>query len=98
MDERSHSLIYYKSENTSEKAQGSIDLLLIADIVPYDKNKDSDRASTTAPTSTDLARFNIDMGDGGKVFKFKASSPVEAQRWMDELNEWKSYCLMNMSV
>ena len=63
MDERSHSLIYYKSENTSEKAQGSIDLLLIADIVPYDKNKDSDRASTTAPTSTDLARFNIDMGE-----------------------------------
>ena len=100
MDEKSHSLHYYKSENTSEKPQGSIDLLLIADVIPYDKNKDTDRTSTTnavGPSAADLCRFNIDMGEGGKIFKFKCNNAADAENWIATLNAWREYCLMNMS-
>lgn len=95
LDEATHSLKYYKKEGPNEKESGSIDLLMVADILPYDKNSESNNSS--AVTQTDLCRFNVDMGEGFKNFKFKAKTPGEAERWISQLSEWREYCLMNMS-
>lgn len=61
-----------------------IDLRAIADIGPYDKGN-----------SPDYSRFNVDDGQG-KVFKFRAASDAEGKRWIDGLNDWKDFFLMNM--
>ena len=87
LKENSHTLTYFKTDNTSEKEQGNIDLLLIADVVAY--KDDSGKV--------DGCRFNIDMGGGAKNYKFKASSPMEAERWIAGLNAWREYCLLNMN-
>ena len=31
-----------------------------------------------------------------QVYKFKATSEAEGKKWVDGLNEWKDYFLMNM--
>ena len=99
VDETSHSLVYYKSDNTTEKPQGSIDLLMVVDINVYDKGKDNERSSTASASlvGSDSCRFNIDMGDGTKNYKFKCETPVECEKWMSGLNEWRDWCLLNMS-
>ena len=83
VDERNATLTYSKSSSSSEKPAGTIDLKLAKDIAPYNKDGKSD-----------YTRFNIDIGD--RVFKFKASSESEGQRWVDGLNEWKDHFLLNM--
>jgi hypothetical protein len=89
VDETSHSLVYYKGEDTSDKPQGSIDLLMVVDITPYDKDGSS--------TSTDACRFTVDMGDNAKSYKFRCESPKQAETWMTGLLEWREWCLMNMT-
>ncbi len=83
IDEASHSLVYCKSSDPKEKAAGSIDLRMVKDITAYDKNG-----------SLDPSRFNIDVGD--KVYKFKANSVAEGQKWIDGLNTWRDYFLLSM--
>lgn len=83
VDERTGSLSYSKSSSSSDKSAGSIDLKLAKDIFPYNKDGKSD-----------YTRFNIDIGD--RVFKFKANTETEGQRWVEGLNEWKDYFLLNM--
>lgn len=65
-----------------EKPAGSLDLRLAVDISPYDKGKG------------DVARFNIDFGEGEKVYKFKAASASEGERWVKSLNDWRDYFLL----
>jgi hypothetical protein len=67
----------------SESALESINLLAVVDVVAYCKQG-----------KTDLARFNIDMGEG-KVYKFRASSASEGEAWVNSINEWKDYFLLN---
>jgi hypothetical protein len=43
----------------------------------------------------DSSRFNIDMGD--KVYKFRAPSAEEGQKWIDNLNAWRDYFLLAMT-
>jgi hypothetical protein len=62
--------------------------LLISDISLYRDEKGV----------VDASRFNIEMGDGNKDYKFKAANAVEAERWIANLNAWREYCLLNMSV
>ncbi len=57
----------------------------VKDIAPYEKNG-----------KPDYSRFNIDIGE--KVYKFKAVNETEGQKWIDGLNAWKDYFLMNMMV
>lgn len=83
IDEASHSLVYSKSSSPTEKAAGSIDLRMVQDIVPYDKGT----------SGADYSRFNVDAGD--KVYKFKAANEVEGRRWIDGLNAWRDYFLLN---
>lgn len=44
----------------------------------------------------DYTRFNVDV-DGDKMYKFKVASEAEGQRWVNALNEWRDYFLMNMT-
>ena len=83
VDEASHSLVYAKSSSATEKPAGSIDLRMVQDIVAYDKGTGG----------ADYSRFNVDAGD--KVYKFKAANEVEGRRWIDGLNAWRDYFLLN---
>jgi hypothetical protein len=51
------------------------------DIRPYDKKG-----------KLDMSRFNINMGE--KVYKFRAPSQQEGERWVNGLNDWREYFLM----
>ena len=47
---------------------------------------------------TDSQRFNLEIGDGeasGKVYKFKAKSKEEGQRWLEALEAWREYALVS---
>jgi hypothetical protein len=83
VDESTHQLMYYKSETSLDAPQGSIDLKLVMDVVPYEKDG-----------KKDMTRFNVDSGD--KEYKMRAISTTEGARWIDGLNEWRDYFLMNM--
>lgn len=50
------------------EAQGSIDLKLIVDVVPYEKDG-----------KKDMTRFNVDSGD--KQYKMRAISAAEGERY-----------------
>lgn len=84
VDEKAGTLIYSKSSDPSEKPSGTIDLKFVKDIMAYEKSG-----------KPDSSRFNIDMGD--KVYKFRAPSAEEGQRWMDSLNAWRDYFLLAMT-
>ena len=48
---------------------------------------------------SDPQRFNIEVEVGestGKVFKFKAKSKEEGERWVEALEEWREYALVTM--
>jgi hypothetical protein len=81
--EQPGSLTYSKSSNPSEAPAGTIDLKSVTGITAYDKNG-----------KPDYTRFNVEYQD--KVYKFKATSEAEGKKWVDGLNEWKDYFLMNM--
>jgi hypothetical protein len=61
-----------------------IDLKVVRDITPYEKSG-----------AVDYSRFNVDLEE--KVYKFKVNSQTEGQKWVDGLNEWRDYFLMNMA-
>lgn len=84
IDEKHQCLSYYKSSAPGESPAGMIDLKIVKDITPYEK-----------AGAADFSRFNIDLED--KVYKFKVNSQSEGQRWVDGLNEWRDYFLMNMA-
>mmetsp|Transcript_7381 Transcript_7381/g.10461 ORF Transcript_7381/g.10461 Transcript_7381/m.10461 type:complete len:1010 (-) Transcript_7381:824-3853(-) len=84
VDELSSSLIYSKSSDRQEKPQGVIDLKLVGEVAAY----------TGSKGQQDSTRFEVDVGD--KVFKFKAASEADGRRWIDGLNEWRDYFLLNM--
>lgn len=82
IDDNTGKILYFKSSNSSEEPSGNIDIR-IADITAYDKNG-----------KPDYSRFNIDTGD--KTYKFRAMNETDGRRWLDGLNAWKDYFLMNM--
>jgi hypothetical protein len=84
INESASSLTYSKSSNLDEKASGVIDLTLAKEITMHDK----------AGGKKGVDRFDIDVGD--RVFKFKAANDKEGQKWVEGLNEWREYFLMNM--
>jgi hypothetical protein len=57
----------------------------VKDVVPYEKGTKG---------QVDYSRFNVDGGD--KVYKFRAPNEQEGQRWIEGLNAWREYFLMNM--
>jgi hypothetical protein len=73
---------YCKSSNEYEKPSGSIDLKSVKEITFYDKGE-----------SLDHSRFNITVDD--KVFKFKAASQADGERWVRALEEWREYFLLH---
>lgn len=85
VDEASSSLTYAKTSSPSEKPAGSIDLKVVGDILPHSGKKGQQ----------DYSRFDVDDGDG-RTFKFRAANEGEGRRWVDGLNEWRDYFLLNM--
>ncbi len=67
----------------TEKPSGVIDLRTLKEIAPYEKNG-----------AIDYTRFNIDIGD--KVFKFRVGSVSEGEKWVNGLQNWQEYFLLNM--
>jgi hypothetical protein len=67
----------------NEKAAGTIDLKTVQGISAYDKNG-----------KADYSRLNIDIGE--RVFKFRASNEAEGRKWLEGLEEWRDYFLLNM--
>lgn len=76
-------ILFRNCYSPAEKPSGSFDLLLLQDVTVYEKNG-----------KQDLSRFNIDLGD--KVYKFRASSEADGRRWVDGLNAWRDFFLLNM--
>ena len=85
VDEPSQSLTYFKSDKKTEKPSGIIDLKLIRDVTPL-----------IVDGREDYSRFNVDCGD--KVYKFKAKSKEDGTKWINGLNDWHDYFLMNMTA
>lgn len=83
IDEDSGMLTYSKTSSPSEPAAGTIDLKLAKDVVPHDKNG-----------RTDFTRFSIDVDD--RVYKFRVTSEMDGKRWIEGINQWKDYFLMNL--
>ena len=86
IDEKNGTLVYYKTANLGEKAAGTIDLRQVVDISSYSKGGSKE----------DPSRFNIDMGDKAKVYKWRAPSVDEGARWTKSLNDWRDYFLLEM--
>lgn len=61
-----------------------IDLCLVQDVVVHEKSG-----------VADYSRFNVDAGD--KVYKFRAPNAIDGQRWIEGLNSWRDYFLLNMA-
>ncbi len=70
--------------SASDKPSGTIDLRYVKDVVAHEKNG-----------QPDYSRFNVDAGD--KVYKFKVANAQDGQRWVESLNAWRDYFLLNMS-
>lgn len=83
VDEASGCLHYSKSSNPNETPAGTIDLKSVKGISAYEKGG-----------KTDYTRFNVDYQD--KVYKFRATTDAEGKKWVDGLNEWKDYFLLNL--
>lgn len=83
IDKKNHSLVYSKSSSAADKPSGVIDLLLVQDVVPHEKNG-----------QPDYSRFNVDTGE--KVYKFRATNALEGQKWIESLNAWRDHFLLNM--
>lgn len=81
VDEDSGSLIYFKTTSPHESASGSIDLRMIVEVAAPEKDG-----------KVDAARFNIDLGD--KVYKLRAPSTSEGERWIVLLNLWRDYIIL----
>ena len=58
----------------------SLDLREVVEISAYEKGGKPDNS-----------RFNIDMGE--KIYKFKADSEEEGEKWILALTEWREYFL-----
>ena len=71
--------------SAAESPAGTLDLRLATEISSYEKGGGK----------SDPARFNVDMGDGSKVYKFRATSAAEGERWVHRLNEWREYFLLH---
>lgn len=80
--ENSNTLAYYKTDNPSESPAGTIDLKVISDVAVAEKE-----------SKTDAARFNIDTGD--RVWKLRANSTSEGERWINALNSWREHALLS---
>ena len=81
IDEGSGSLLYFKSANPKDAAAGSIDLRMIVDVSAPEKDG-----------KVDAVRFNIDLGE--KVYKIRAPSTTEGERWIVLLNMWRDYIIL----
>lgn len=81
VDEKTGSLLYFKSTNPKDTAAGRIDLRMIVDVAAPEKDG-----------KVDAVRFNIDMGD--KVYKIRAPSTTEGERWIVLLNMWREYIIL----
>lgn len=82
---------YLASLNQSDKSKskskqesdisGIIDLKLVSDVSSYEKYH-----------VVDWKRFNINIGN--KVYKFQANSNEEGIKWVDCLNVWREYAIL----
>lgn len=66
----------------SQKSENALDLREIVELSGYEKDGVPDHT-----------RFNIDIGT--EVLKFRAASAEEGEAWLENLIEWRDYCLMN---
>ncbi len=69
--------------SSSRKILSSIDLREVSDISHYQKGEIIDKS-----------RFNIAVGE--KMFKFKASTAEEGERWVQLLQRWREYFLFQV--
>eukprot|EP00602_Paraphysomonas_sp_CaronLab_P001506 CAMPEP_0185028822 /NCGR_PEP_ID=MMETSP1103-20130426/14844_1 /TAXON_ID=36769 /ORGANISM="Paraphysomonas bandaiensis, Strain Caron Lab Isolate" /LENGTH=700 /DNA_ID=CAMNT_0027563365 /DNA_START=809 /DNA_END=2911 /DNA_ORIENTATION=+ len=76
-------LAYYSSDRPDEKPSVTIDLKQILSVdIPNEGG------------SIDSSRFNIETQE--RNYKLKAISHEDGLRWVDGLNEWRDYTLLNM--
>jgi hypothetical protein len=81
VDEESGCILYFKSTSPQDVVSGTIDLRMIVDVSAPEKDG-----------KVDAVRFNIDIGD--KVFKIRAPSTAEGERWIVLLNMWRDYIIL----
>ena len=58
---------------------------MVVDISSYEKDDKKGAA--------DACRLNIDLGD--RVIKLKAATIIEAEKWINVINAWREYLLLN---
>ena len=89
VDESSGKLLYFYKENL-DVPMGSIDLVTIAEVSSFNKE-----------TKMDNTRFSIYMPksvEEEKVVKLKASTVEEQRMWVNGLNAWREYFIMQYST
>lgn len=86
IDAASAKLKYFKSEKDTTP-KGEIDMRIVREVKLHVGSKDHGEVK-------DPSRFDIDCGD--KTIRMKAPSAEQAQKWIDGLNEWQEYLLLNM--
>ena len=83
VNEDSQCFEYFRSDHPSEPSICSIDLLSVGKISLYNGSG----------KFADPTRFNI-CGEDSRTLKFKASSALEGEKWVSELDRWKDYFVM----
>jgi hypothetical protein len=80
-------LRYFKKQGDATP-KGSVDLRMVIDVGAHVGSKD--HGDVKDPT-----RFDVDLGDSGKILRMKATSEDEAGHWTEALLAWRDYFLMN---
>mgnify|MGYP003706247379 CR=1 FL=1 len=89
IDEKNKNLLILKSADPSQAPQEIISLPSVKSIQYYN-NK-----------GTDHKRFNILLGDedkdgkSEKAHKFRVNSEMDGKKWVEGLNDWKDWFLLN---
>lgn len=85
VDGKTYKLVLSKTATPNETPVQSISVPTISDVEYYDhKGK------------VDHKRFNFSAE--GKVFKFRVQSEMDGKKWVDGLNGWKDYFLLNLTA
>jgi len=84
VDEKSRKLNVCKTADPNNKPDASYSLPSLSDVEYYTHNG-----------KTDYKRFGLTDPVSGKPSKFRVQSDLDGKKWVEGLEAWKDWCLMN---
>jgi hypothetical protein len=80
-----NNMSFYKSDTTVNSPLGIIDLKLIGQVTMFEKKSGSER----------IWRIDIELEDGKKL-KLKADDKNSAQQWVNAIESWRDWFLLQL--